>query len=126
MCSIQSIKSKIIPRYANAIKQSNPFIKRNLDMPEEEEGKGQRSFPANGSLSTKKGSGEKLPPLSVSHQGSERKRLKRNGKAVKLKVEEVALGIASGAAGGDVGAAGLLDGDGDCSRNVSQKPSSIK
>jgi hypothetical protein len=42
------------------------------------------------------------------------KRLKGDGKAVGLKVDEVAVGGAGLAAGGDVGAAGLLDGDGDC------------
>jgi hypothetical protein len=42
------------------------------------------------------------------------KRLKGDGEAVGLKVDEVAVGIAGLAAGGDVGAAGLLDGDGDC------------
>ena len=46
-----------------------------------------------------------------------RKRLKRDGKAVGLEVEEVALGVAGLAAGGDVGTAGLLDGDGDYSRD---------
>ena len=52
-----------------------------------------------------------------------RKRLKRDGKAVGLEVEEVALGVAGLAAGGDVGTAGLLDGDGDCEeRIVSPKP----
>ena len=44
-----------------------------------------------------------------------RERLKRDGKAVGLKVEEVAVGVAGLAAGGDVGTAGLLDGDGDYS-----------
>ena len=43
----------------------------------------------------------------------EKKRLKRDGKAVELKVDEVARSIAGGAASGDVGAAGLLDGDSD-------------
>ena len=43
-----------------------------------------------------------------------RKRLKRDGDAVGLEVEEVAIGVAGLAAGGDVGAASLLDGDGDC------------
>jgi ubiquinone biosynthesis protein UbiJ len=37
-----------------------------------------------------------------------------DGQAVELEVDEVALGVASLAAGGDVGTAGLLDGDGDC------------
>jgi len=45
---------------------------------------------------------------------SERQRLKRNGQAVELEVDEVALGVAGLAAGGNVGAAGLLDGDGHC------------
>jgi len=40
-------------------------------------------------------------------------RLERDGQAVELEVDEVAGSIASLAAGGDVGAAGLLDGDGD-------------
>ena len=44
-------------------------------------------------------------------------RLKRDGKAVGLEVEEVAVGVASLAAGGDVGAASLLDGDGDCEKS---------
>ena len=44
------------------------------------------------------------------------KRLKGDGEAVELEVDEVALGVAGLAAGGDVGAAGLLDGDGDCWR----------
>jgi hypothetical protein len=47
------------------------------------------------------------------------KRLKGDGKAVGLKVDEVAVGIAGLAAGGDVGTAGLLDGDGDCDVIVS-------
>jgi hypothetical protein len=38
-------------------------------------------------------------------------RLKRDGKAVGLKVDEVALGITSLAASSDVGTASLLDGD---------------
>jgi hypothetical protein len=42
------------------------------------------------------------------------RRLEGDGEAVELEVDEVALGVASLAAGGDVGAAGLLDGDGDC------------
>ena len=42
------------------------------------------------------------------------RRLKGDGEAVELEVDEVALGVAGLAAGGDVGAAGLLDGDGDC------------
>ena len=42
------------------------------------------------------------------------RRLKRDGQAVELEVDEVAGGVASLAAGGDVGAAGLLDGDGHC------------
>lgn len=41
------------------------------------------------------------------------RRLKRDGNAVGLEVDEVAVGGAGLAAGGDVGAAGLLDGDGD-------------
>jgi hypothetical protein len=44
-------------------------------------------------------------------------RLKGDGKAVELEVDEVALGVAGLAACGDVGAAGLLDGDGDCGGN---------
>lgn len=40
-------------------------------------------------------------------------RLKRDRQAVELEVDEVAVGVAGGAAGGDVAAAGLLDGDGD-------------
>lgn len=43
-----------------------------------------------------------------------RARLKGDGQAVELEVDEVAGGIASLAAGGDVGAALLLDGNGDC------------
>ena len=46
------------------------------------------------------------------------KRLKGDGEAVGLKVDEVALGVAGLAAGGDVGAAGLLDGDGDCKETM--------
>jgi hypothetical protein len=42
------------------------------------------------------------------------RRLKGDGEAVELEVDEVALGVAGLAAGGDVGAASLLDGDGDC------------
>jgi hypothetical protein len=42
------------------------------------------------------------------------RRLKGDGEAVELEVDEVARGVAGLAAGGDVGAAGLLDGDGDC------------
>jgi hypothetical protein len=42
------------------------------------------------------------------------RRLKGDGEAVELEVDEVALGVAGLAAGGDVGAAALLDGDGDC------------
>ena len=42
------------------------------------------------------------------------RRLKRDGQAVELEVDEVARGIASLAAGGDVGTARLLDGDSDC------------
>lgn len=41
-------------------------------------------------------------------------RLKRDGKAVGLKVDEVAVGGAGLAASSDVGAAGLLDGNSDC------------
>jgi len=41
------------------------------------------------------------------------RRLKGDGEAVELEVDEVALGVAGLAAGGDVGAAGLLDGDGE-------------
>ena len=41
-------------------------------------------------------------------------RLKRDGKAVGLDVDEVALGVASLAACSDVGTASLLDGDSDC------------
>ena len=44
----------------------------------------------------------------------EARRLEGEGEAVELEVDEVAGGVASLAAGGDVGAAGLLDGDGDC------------
>jgi hypothetical protein len=47
-------------------------------------------------------------------KASRTKRLKGDGEAVGLKVDEVAVSIAGLAAGGDVGAAGLLDGDGDC------------
>ena len=42
------------------------------------------------------------------------RRLEGDGEAVELEVDEVAGGVAGLAAGGDVGAAGLLDGDGDC------------
>ena len=42
------------------------------------------------------------------------RRLEGDGEAVELEVDEVARGVAGLAAGGDVGAAGLLDGDGDC------------
>lgn len=41
-------------------------------------------------------------------------RLEGEGQAVELEVDEVAGGIAGLAARGDVGAAGLLDGDGHC------------
>jgi hypothetical protein len=43
-----------------------------------------------------------------------RVRLKGEGQAVELEVDEVAGGVTGLAACGDVGAAGLLDGDGDC------------
>ena len=46
-----------------------------------------------------------------------RKRLKRDGKAVGLEVDEVAGGVASRAASSDVGTASLLDGDSDYSRD---------
>ena len=42
-------------------------------------------------------------------------RLKRDGNAVRLEVDGVAVGVAGRAASSDVGAAGLLDGDGDYS-----------
>jgi len=42
------------------------------------------------------------------------RRLEGDREAVELEVDEVALGVAGLAAGGNVGAAGLLDGDGDC------------
>lgn len=45
-------------------------------------------------------------------------RLKRDGKAVELEVDEVAVGGAGGAACSDVAAAGLLDGDGDWEETV--------
>jgi len=54
-------------------------------------------------------------------KASRTKRLKRDGDAVGLKVEEVAVGVAGLAAGGDVGATGLLDGDGDCREIVSRE-----
>lgn len=43
-----------------------------------------------------------------------RARLKGEGQAVELEVDEVAGGVTSLAACGDVGAASLLDGNGDC------------
>ena len=46
------------------------------------------------------------------------RRLKGDGQAVELEVDEVAGGVASLAAGGDVGAAGLLDGDGHYQSNI--------
>jgi hypothetical protein len=48
-------------------------------------------------------------------------RLKRKSKAVELNVDEVTDGVAGLAARGDVGTAGLLDGDGDCDVAVSNK-----
>jgi hypothetical protein len=45
-----------------------------------------------------------------------RVRLKGEGQAVELEVDEVAGGVTSLAACGDVGAASLLDGNGDCRR----------
>jgi len=54
-------------------------------------------------------------------KASRTKRLKRDGDAVGLEVEEVAVGVAGLAAGGDVGAAGFLDGDGDCRKIVSHE-----
>jgi hypothetical protein len=53
-----------------------------------------------------------------SNQASTR-RLKGQGQAVELDVDEVAEGVAGLAARGDVGTAGLLDGDGDCDAEVS-------
>ena len=47
------------------------------------------------------------------------RRLKGKGQAVELDVDEVAEGVAGLAARGDVGTAGLLDGDGDCGIAVS-------
>ncbi len=44
-------------------------------------------------------------------------RLKRDGNAVGLEVDEVALGVAGRAARSDVGAASLLNGDSDYSRD---------
>ena len=55
----------------------------------------------------------RLPPEEES-ESKRTMRLKGDGQAVELEVDEVAGGVASLAAGGDVGAAGLLDGDGDC------------
>lgn len=55
--------------------------------------------------------------LETAHFASSWERLKGDGKAVELEVDEVALSIASLAACGDVGTAGLLDGDGDCEEN---------
>lgn len=54
--------------------------------------------------------------MSISSERSQKgeKRLKGDGEAVGLEVDEVALGVAGLAASGDVGTAGLLDGDGDC------------
>lgn len=43
-----------------------------------------------------------------------RARLKGDGQAVELEVDEVAAGVTGLAACGDVGAASLLDGNGDC------------
>jgi aerobic-type carbon monoxide dehydrogenase small subunit (CoxS/CutS family) len=43
-------------------------------------------------------------------------RLKGEGQAVELEVDEVAGGVTSLAACGDVGAASLLDGNGDCGK----------
>jgi hypothetical protein len=48
-----------------------------------------------------------------------RARSKGEGQAVELEVDEVAGGITSLAACGDVGAASLLDGNGDCRETVS-------
>jgi hypothetical protein len=45
-----------------------------------------------------------------------RVRLKGEGQAVELEVDEVAGGVTSLAACGDVGAASLLDGNGDCGK----------
>jgi len=45
-------------------------------------------------------------------------RLKGDGEAVELEVDEVAAGITGLAACGDVGAASLLDGNGDCEREL--------
>ena len=47
-----------------------------------------------------------------------KRRLKGDGQAVELEVDEVAGGVAGLAASGDVGTAGLLDGDGDCERGI--------
>ena len=55
-----------------------------------------------------------FPPEEESAVQEETRRLERDGQAVELEVDEVALGVAGLAAGGDVGAAGLLDGDGHC------------
>jgi hypothetical protein len=44
------------------------------------------------------------------------RRLKRDGNAVGLEVDGVAVSVASLAASSDVGSASLLDGDGDCER----------
>jgi hypothetical protein len=54
-----------------------------------------------------------FPPEEESEPERTR-RLEGDGEAVELEVDEVALGVAGLAAGGDVGAAGLLDGDGHC------------
>lgn len=45
-------------------------------------------------------------------------RLKGDGQAVELEVDEVAGGVAGLAASSDVGTASLLDGDGDCERGL--------
>ncbi len=77
--------------------------------------KGQRPFKK--SSSPKSAESKKVPKKGAGDRvlwRSRRRRLERDGDAVGLEVDGVALGVASLAARGDVGAAGLLDGDGHC------------
>jgi hypothetical protein len=57
---------------------------------------------------------DKGPPSTSKVKCRDTRRLKRDGEAVELNVDEVADGVAGLAASSDVGTAGLSDGDGDC------------
>jgi len=75
-------------------------------------GRGLRTIPKCPKISRQEGAERLLADGDCRRSWCER--LEGDGQAVELEVDEVAGGVAGGAACGNVGAASLLDGNSDC------------